>query len=130
MTVSTPTAPVREAFGLIRTRSSRVAHAKTGTVVVSLGLRTDPRTRLSIRVLDHRGKRLRPLRRASRIGGTLPTVRSGRILGRLDGNLRHNVSIAFRGRPHGIVRTVRIAIMATNNEGDTVQRILRVRVRL
>ena len=35
-----------------------------------------------------------------------------------------------RGRPRGTVRTVRIVIVATNDEGDTTQRTFRVRVRL
>ncbi len=129
-TTSTPTAPVRETFRLVRTRSSRVIRAKAGEVVVSLGLRTEPRASLSIRVLDHRGRLKRPIRHASRIGGKLPGMRSGRMLGRLDDRLDHNVTVAFPGRARGTVRTVRIVIVATNDEGDTTQRTFRVRVRL
>ena len=127
---SLPTGTALPAFTVTKTRVPRVTIARNGIATVSLGLRAESRARLSIQVRDHRGRLQRPIRRASRIGGVLPGLRLGHLIGRVKNATLHGATVAFQARPKGIPRTVRIVIVATNDEGDRTETTFRVRVRL
>jgi hypothetical protein len=128
--VSGPSGLVRPAFVATKTRSPRVRIGRSGTAVAFLGLRVEAGSRLAIRVLDP-GGRLRPLiRKDSRIDGRVPVAAANRLSGPVKNTAIHGVRIAFRVRPGRRLKTVRIIVAATSDQGDRTEAVFKVRVPL
>lgn len=117
-------------FRIVSTRAPRVAVTSADVATVALRLKAEARTRLTIRILDHRGKPRSPIAGSSRIAGHAPRVIARRLTARLGTGSVHAVTVAFRGRSQGTLRTVRILIVATNDRGERTETTVRARVRL
>jgi secreted trypsin-like serine protease len=116
-------------FRIASTRTPRVTLA-SGIARVALRLEAEPRTKLAIRVLGPAGAPLIPAPRSSRIAGAAPRTVAGRLTARLGSGSVHAVTVAFRGRAQGTPRTVRIVIVATNDQNERAETTVRARVRL
>jgi hypothetical protein len=117
-------------FRVVSTRAPRVTVTSADLATVALRLKAEARTRLTIRILDHRGKPRTPIAGSSRIAGHAPRVVARRLTARLGTGGVHGVTVAFRGRSRGTLRTVRIVIVASNDRGERTETTVRARVRL
>jgi len=117
-------------FRVVSTRAPRVTVTSADLATVALRLKAEARARLTIRILDHRGKPRTPIAGSSRIAGHAPRVVARRLAARLGSGSVHGVTVAFRGRSRGTLRTVRIVIVATNDTGERTETTVRARVRL
>jgi hypothetical protein len=128
--VSLPSSLVLPAFTVTKTRAPQVTIGRNNNAVVSLGLTVEARSRISIRVLDPRG-RLRPLtRRDSRIDGRVPAAGANRLRGQVKNTSVHTVRVAFAVRRGGTPKTVRIVVVATGVQGERTEATFKVRVPL
>ncbi len=128
-TATSNTILVRPRFRIVSTRVPKVT-LTSGVTRVALRLEAEPRTRLVIRIVDPAGALRTPIVAASRIGGAIPRFATRRLTGRLGTGSVHSVTVALRGRARGTLRTVRIAIVATNDSGERTETTVRARVRL
>lgn len=118
------------AYRVASTAAARVTRPRSGVTTIALRLRVEPRSRLSIRILDHRGATRTPLRARSRIDGRVPAVTSRRLVGIAGASTAHNVTAALATPGSGTLRTVRIVVIATNDIGERATTTIRARVRL
>jgi Trypsin len=128
-TAKSNTILVRPRFRIVSTRVPKVT-LTSGVTRVALRLEAEPRTRLVIRIVDPAGALRTPIVAASRIGGAIPRLATRRLTGRLGTGSVHPVTVALHGRARGTLRTVRIAIVATNDSGERTETTVRARVRL
>ena len=124
------TVTVRPRFRVLSTRAPKVTLTSAGLAKVALRLRVEPRTRLAIRIVDPAGAIRAPISKSSRIDGAVPRVVTRRLEGRLGTASIHPVTVAFRGRSRGTLRTIRIVIVATSTLGERTETTVRARVRL
>jgi hypothetical protein len=100
------------------------------TTRIALRLGTEARSRLTIRVLDHRGRLVRAVAARSRIGGRAPASVAGSLVGRLGTGGVHGAIAVVRTNPAGVLRTVRILVTARAGDGTTARTVIRTRIRL
>jgi hypothetical protein len=124
------TVTVRPRFRVFSTRAPKVTLTRAGLAKVALRLKAEPRTLLAIRIVDPAGTLRAPISRSSLIDGAAPRVVTRRLTARLGTASIHPVTVAFRGRSWGTLRTVRIVIVATSTLGERTETTVRARVRL
>lgn len=120
----------RRRFRVVSTRPPRVTSMSADLATVALRLQAEPRTRLAIRIVDPAGSIRTPISQSSRIDGATPRVVTRRLTARLGTASIHPVTVAFRSRSRGTLRTVRIVIVATSTLGERTETTVRARVRL
>ncbi len=120
----------RPRFRVVSTTSPKVALTSVDLATVALRLQAEPRTRLAIRIVDPAGAIRTPISKSSRIDGAAPRVVTRRLTARLGTSSIHPITVAFRGRSRGTLRTVRIVIVATSTLGERAETTVRARVRL
>lgn len=117
-------------YTLKRTSTPRSVRRKDGVTTITLRFRVEAFSRISMSVLDAKGKYRALNRNLSRIGGATVTAAGARLNGKSGKQANSSATIAVKTPGSGRLQNIRIVITARNELGESSKIVVPARIRV